>query len=65
MRVPHTFYHLSAQPRIASYYNLIVLRHRSAALRSISGGETYDIYRVETLSYTTADSTADTGNTFY
>ena len=46
--------HLSAQPCIAPYYNLVVLRHGCAALRSISGGETNDIYRVETFTYATS-----------
>ena len=70
--VPHThegtaydlLYHVSAEPRIASHNDFVIVRHCSTPLCGIGSGETDNIYRVQTLSDSSADRTADTGNTF-
>ena len=70
--VPHThqraaydlLHHWSAQTRITSHYNRVVIRHRCATLGGVSCRKTNDIHRVQTLTHATTDRAADTGNRF-
>ena len=50
---------MTAQTRVTTDHNHLVLRHSCTALRSISSGETNYIYGIQTLSYATTNSAAD------
>ena len=58
------FNHMTAQTRITAYYDLVILRHRCAALCRIGSRETNDIYRIETFAYRSAYCSADAGYRF-